>query len=392
MTDAPSAKAWKLASFGLALASLAILCGFVAQMVGAFDPPGKPPLALDFNAFWSAARITLQQGARPVYSDAVIAAFQRAHTTMPPIGTFVFYYPPNFLLLCLPLALLPYAASLFLFEAAQVSLLLPLLKRIAGAGLGWMPVLACPGILMNVLSGQNGALTASCFAAALLVLDRRPWLAGACLGMLSCKPQLAICIPLALFAARRWRAAIGAAACLLLLTALATLVLGTGAWAGFLSNAPAARASIETLAIKWPMMQSTYAAFRLAGFSVQAGYAGQLGAACIAVILLVRICWRRPGGGPEMAALSTAALLVTPYLYDYDLILLTVPVAWVAGQAMQGIWLPGEKLLLLLCYLAPLGARAAGLELSITIAPPLVLTLLVFIGRRVRHTAPALAA
>ena len=384
MTETVNAKAWKLAAFGLALASLAVFFGFVAQMTGALDPPGKLPLALDFNAFWSAARITLKQGARPAYTDAVIEAFERAHTTMPAVGTLDFYYPPNFLLLCLPLALLPYAASLFLFEATQVALLLPALKRIAGASWGWLPVLTCPGILMNVLSGQNGGLTASCFAYALLVLDRRPWLAGACLGMLSCKPQLALCVPIALIAARRWRAAASAAAVLVILIVLATLVLGTGAWAAFLSNAPAARASIETIAIKWPMMQSTYAAFRLAGLPAQAGYAGQAVAAFVAVALLVRICWRRPGGGPEMAALSATALLVTPYLYDYDLVLLTVPIAWVASQAARNGWLAGEKMVILLCYLAPLGARSAGMGLGITIAPPLILALLALIARRAR--------
>ena len=44
---------------------------------------------------------------------------------MPAKGTLTFYYPPNFLLLCLPLAWLSYIAALVAFEAVQAALLWP---------------------------------------------------------------------------------------------------------------------------------------------------------------------------------------------------------------------------------------------------------------------------
>jgi hypothetical protein len=101
-----------------------------------------------------------------------------------------------------------------------------------------------------------------------------------------------------------------------------------------------------------------------------------------ALAVLVGICWRRRGAGPEMAALSVVALLVTPFLYDYDLVLMAAPIAWVAGDALRRGWLPGEKIVLLLCYLAPLGARAAGIGLHLVIGPVLGLALLAVIARR----------
>ena len=339
-------------------------------------------MALDFDAFWSASRIALQDGARAAYDNRAIEAFERAHTTMPQPGYLAFYYPPNFLLLCLPLAFLPYAAALLAFEGAQAALLWPALKRILGSSWGWAPVLACPGFAMNVFSGQNGGLSASCLAFGMLSLDRNPWLGGACLGLLSCKPQLAACVPVALLAGRRWRACAAAAATAALVMAVATLVLGTGAWAGFLANAPAARADIETLAIKWPMMQSPYAALRLAGLGAGAGYACQAVSAVLALGLLVFVSLKRRGAGFDIAALTVAAALVTPYLFDYDLVLLAVPMAWLAGQAASGAWRGGEKPLLALCYLAPFGARALGSKTGILIGPPLELALLAAICRR----------
>ncbi len=368
--------------FGFALLGLVGLGAFVATMLGAFAPAGALPLALDFDSFWSAARVALQHGATAAYSETAIDAYQRAHTFMPARGTLTFYYPPSFLLLCLPLAALPYLAALFGFEAAQAALLWPLCKRIAGPGWSWLAVLSAPGFLMNVFSGQNGGLTASCLGAALLNLDRRPWLGGACLGLLSCKPQLALGVPVALLAARRAHAAVAAALTAAGLALAATGVLGVGTWRAFLANAAGARASIETLPIKWPMMQSFYGAARLAGLSSATAYGVQIVAAVAALGLLARLCRNRPGAGAEMAALAAASLLVTPYLYDYDLVVLVVPIAWLAGEARRTTWLWGEKALLLLLYLAPLGARAAGLELGLAIAPPLVLALLLAIARR----------
>ncbi len=379
---APMMRAAQLGVFVLAALTLVAAAFFAMKMAGWLDPAGAKPLALDFDAFWSAARIAVLQGARPAYDNAVIEAFERAHTAMMAPGYLAFYYPPSFMLLCLPLALLPYAGALLAFEAVQAALLWPALKRILGRGWGWMPVLAYPGFAMNVFSGQNGGLSASCLAFALLTLERNPWVAGGCLGLLSCKPQLAACVPVALLAARRWQAAAAAAATAAALAGVATLVLGTGAWAGFLANAPAARTDIETLAIKWPMMQSFYAGIRMAGFPVWAGYAGQALVAGVALALLGRVCWRRRGAGPEMAALAVTALLVTPFLYDYDLVLLAAPIAWMAGDASRRGWLRGEKGLLLLCYLAPLGARAAGLALGVAIGPLLMLALLAAIARR----------
>jgi hypothetical protein len=386
MSEAGPHRAWALAAVVAAMLAFVALAAFAAHMAGAFGPPGALPMALDFDAFWSGARIALRQGAAAVYDNGTIEAFERAHTAMAAPGYLAFYYPPSFLLLCLPLALLRYTAALFVFVGVQAAILWPALKRIVGPQWSWLPVLACPGFLMNVFSGQNGGLTASCFALALLNLERSPWFGGACLGLLSFKPQMAFCVPIALLAARRWRAAAASAGAALLLALVATAALGVGAWRAFLENAPAARADIETLAIKWPMMQSPYAALRLTGFSAMAGYAAQGVFAVVAMALLVRICMRRSDAGAEMAALAAATLMVTPYLFDYDLVVLAVPVAWLAGQATRQGWLAGEKPVLLACYLVPLGARAAGLELGVTIAPPLVLAVLAMIDRRAALT------
>jgi hypothetical protein len=382
-------RAWHLASLILASVAALAISLFALKMAGVYDKPGALPIALDFDPYWSAARMAAEGHARAAYDNAAIEAFERAHTDLGAPGYLAFYYPPPFLLLCLPLALLPYAAALLLFELTQAALVWPLAKRILGQGWSWFPVLAWPGFLMNIFSGQNGGFSASCFAGALLLLETRPVAAGCCLGALVCKPQLALAVPVALLAARRWRTVFGAAATAAGLMAASLVAPGWPAWQGFLANAGAARGDIELLPVKWPMMQSFYAGIRQAGFGLGAGYAGQALLAAAALAVLATLCWRRRGAGCEMAALAAVSLLVTPYLFDYDLVLLTAPLAWLASEGRRTGFLWGERALLLTLYLLPLGARALGLWAGIPLAPPLILALLLAINRRSGRMAGA---
>ena len=62
--------------------------------------------------------------------------------------------------------------------------------------------LAFPAVLINIGHGQNGFLTAALLGGALVVLDRRPLVAGILIGLLVYKPQFGLMIPLALLAER----------------------------------------------------------------------------------------------------------------------------------------------------------------------------------------------
>ena len=61
-------------------------------------------------------------------------------------------------------------------------------------------------MLINIGHGQNGFLTAALLGGALVVLDRRPILAGILIGLLVYKPQYGLMIPIVLAVSGRWRA------------------------------------------------------------------------------------------------------------------------------------------------------------------------------------------
>ena len=64
--------------------------------------------------------------------------------------------------------------------------------------------LGFPAALWNITAGQNGFLTAALIGGTLGLLERRPALAGICLGLLTYKPQFGLLFPLVLIADRRW--------------------------------------------------------------------------------------------------------------------------------------------------------------------------------------------
>lgn len=241
---------------------------------------------------------------------------------------YAFFYPPPFLLICLPLALLPYNAALAVWLTTTGAAYFAVVRSLLPCS--WPAVLvslAFPAMLINVEHGQNGALSTALTGAATLQLDRRPRAAGACLGALCFKPQLALLIVPALCIARRWRSLAWAAGTAGMMCLASLLVLGEAAWQGFLAEAPLAKAALEAGLIGFAKMTSPFAAMRLLGATPFIAWCAQSAVSFAALILVVSVARRRPGAAAEGATMAAAACLATPFLLDYDLMLLAVPLA-----------------------------------------------------------------
>ena len=109
------------------------------------------------------------------------------------------------LLLSAPLALIPYVPALFVWLGASWYAFYRVLKA-GDAGTRRAAVRArAPAVLINAVGGQNGCWTAALLGGGLSLLERRPYLAGCLFGLMIYKPQLAILLPVALIAGRKWR-------------------------------------------------------------------------------------------------------------------------------------------------------------------------------------------
>jgi hypothetical protein len=100
------------------------------------------------------------------------------------------------------------------------------------------------------------------------------------------------------------------------------------------------------------------------------------------LIILMTVVRRQPGAPAEGATLAAAACLATPFLLDYDLMLLAIPLAWVAAEAERNGYLPWEKLILGAAFALPLVARPMATVGGVPVAPAVLIALLGVVARR----------
>jgi hypothetical protein len=344
------------------------------------DLQGKP-LGTDFASFWTASRLALSGHSAQAYDLDVHHAAQ-TQVFGRDVGYYAFFYPPVFLLICLPLAMLPYLASLGVWLVLTGAAYGAVVRRFAGEAVGWAAIFAFPAVLVNVGHGQNGFLSAALFGGGVLLLDRRPLLAGALLGCLIYKPHLGLVIPVALLAGGRWRAILGAALAVLALCASSVAVFGLEAWRGFLADSPIARAALEQGLVGDAKMQSAFAAVRLLHGGLPLAYGVQalvMIGACAALVHAQRTAPRAEAEGPAMA---TAALLASPFLLDYDLILLAIPLAWLTAKGLKSGFLPWEKIILASAFMAPAVSRNIASATGVPLGPLVVAAVFWLVLRR----------
>jgi hypothetical protein len=189
-----------------------------------------------------------------------------------------------------------------------------------------------------------------------------------------------------------WRAFVAAGATALGFLGLSWLVLGSDAFRGFLGSLPAVRDVLENHAEDWGKLQSLFTAVRILGVPLGAAYVMQSALAVFILASLAWLCWRRPGGGAEGAALAAAAVLCTPHVLDYDLAVTGVPLAWLARQAADTGWRPWEKSLAGLAFLWPMIGRVTTQAAHVPLGPLILLGLFCLVWRRGMHKAISAAS
>lgn len=375
----------RLRLYGLAYAAfaLALLGETMAALAGW---RGGPPGDADFLSFHAAARLALA-GDAPAAWDPVAHAAAQVASQGAPGRTYAFFYPPTFLLVVLPLGLLPLLPAFAAWVVATGAACFAALRAWL-PGAGWPALLLgllAPASVLNAVHGQNAFLTAALLAAAGLALDRRPAMAGAALASLAFKPQLGLLVIPALVATRRWRALGWAGVAGLGWVLAAWLAFGADAWLAFVEHLPAAGAALggETLHL-WKL-QSVQAMARTLGSGPGVAQGAQLAVAALAVVAVAWVLRGRPGGRAEAAAVAAAAPLATPFVLSYDMVLLLLPTAWLVEAGLRDGFRPWEKAGLVAAYLLPGLSLGVGVAAGIgfgPVAPALLLTLVV---RRLRR-------
>jgi hypothetical protein len=350
-----------LLSAGMALGYILTIIVLGVTAHGLNDYAGRP-LGTDFSNVYAAGVAALQGDATIPFDISRQVEMER-QLFGPATTAYGWHYPPFFLFVAMALAKFPYLVALVLWQAGGLLIWLGAMKLLLSKssatqcvqGREWLvAALGFTAVFTNLTHGQNGFLTTALVAAGLAVLDERPVLAGILFGLLCYKPQFAVVIPLVLAATARWRSLGAMAVTGLFLAIAATAAFGWSIWPAFADSMHFIRSvALEQGNIGFYKIQSLFAFVRSVGGSVTLAYAAQILLALLLVGALIRI-WRGPAAPQDKkSALCLAALLITPYCLDYDMVLLAPVIALSVTRGKAKGFAPYEILSLVLLWLAP---------------------------------------
>lgn len=364
----------------------AALIGLIATSHGGVDRNGFL-LGSDFISFWASGRM-LHHGGNP-YDAAAHIASQRAYFASD-TGYTAFFYPPSFLPLCWPLGALPYfpgLAAWLIATGAVYYAAVGVWWRNARTGVAlWLLVAAFPAVPIVITHGQTAFLVAGLLGLGSALVGNRSVLAGVLLGLATIKPQMGLLVPLVLLATGQWKTIAAAALSATGLAIAAAAWFGPGAWTDWLDASARAQQAMASGAVGYAKMVSPFAAARLLGAGTAVAYVCQAIVALAAAALLIHAA-RRQGWTLGLAAAMLAATpLATPFVLDYDLVILAFPLLWLTGQGLRHGFAPWEKLAILLAFAAPTFVRPLAMKAGIPIMPLVLALLFAVIWRRV--TAP----
>ncbi len=282
------------------------------------------PLAIgiDFHTYLAAAGVGLHQGWSHIYDRAVDAIAQKQ--LVPSLWSQPFLSPPTVAWLVAPLTLFPYGVAygiwtVFSFGALAVAL------AWSGVGTGpsrWIVVMAALTpwwVLHAVYVGQVVPLVAAGVVVAWRLLrEDRDVAAGFVLSLIFLKPNTAILVPFALFVAGRYRAFTAWLCVGGLLVLIAAVMLGGHGMSAYVNELRAPLpGGADSLTLKGAVGATGVVAFVLR---------------LLIVAIALATAFKLRGTRDLVVPVGiVGSLLVSPYLHDSDLCILSAA-AWILWE------------------------------------------------------------
>jgi alpha-1,2-mannosyltransferase len=285
----------------------------------------------DFTSFWIAGKLAASGHAAQAYDPVALKA--AAHAQIGTTFSIAYPYPPHFFFLTVPLSWLPlgiaYITWIFISGALFYVAAKPYLPR----GFPSLLVLLTPAAFWNATFGQTGFL----YGAFWLFAFRGSPVAAA---LLTVKPNLGILV--AVDQTKR-RQLLRTTMIALLLIIVSAAVFGVDAWRACVTG-------LTTNHLKW-VQSGKYGVwfFQMASPYLAYGLIGWLGFAVAALFLLTRRF--------DAFTAATAAFLVSPYGFHYDMTVICLAFGIVLFQSWRSMP-PWHTLVCALAFLSPAIVRA----------------------------------
>jgi hypothetical protein len=277
------------------------------------------PLGIDFLPLWTAGRMAWGH-ADQVYD---FAAISHAQSWLLPGFKWMrpYAYPPTALLALAPFGALPFWPALALWVTLGLALFLYAGARLAKSRptLNLTLMALSPAVLLAMMVGQSVLPAAALVVLAMVELERRPRLAGACLALATAiKPQAALLAPVALVSGGAIEALASAAVVEALLVGASIALFGFDRWPEWFASLPAFQAVVQSTPGLIPGVITPAGAALQLGLGGPLAIAWRVGFLAIGVVMVWRAFRRRGEASRQLAALSAGNLLAAPYAMHYD--------------------------------------------------------------------------
>ena len=278
------------------------------------------PSGVDFLSFWAAGRLVLSGHPELAYN---IASHGAVEDTIAHIGGLMpFPYPPPFLAIVTPFAAPPFGIAFILWVAITATFFALATRRAAPPSFAFGNTPAA----IDFMIGQNGFLICGIFILGLSLISNMPFAAGAVLGLMVLKPQLALLLPVAMLAGREWRVIAGAIASVSAVLMLGLILFGFKSYQGFWNILPFYVDLLRHHKLPWNELASPFALARFVGIPQTPALIIHAVIAVVATALTARAWWLKLD--ERIPILATATMLIPPYFLTYDALLIVVPMGW----------------------------------------------------------------
>ncbi len=315
--------------------------------------------AQDYAVFYTASRSYLEGHLPLIFDgDAFTAQINERLSgwLSLPLDLHPWVYPPSFLLTIIPLGFLPFVVSYGLFIIGTFGFLNCAVRcHIPQGYQRWVitvGLLLSPATAFTVVVGQNSFLSTALMVGGFGLIRRAPMLAGALLGLLTCKPQLWLLVPVALFAAREWKVLGSTIVAAAVLTLASVVVLGIEPWREWLNL----MLGPSPLYQRWLLVgrlygQSAYTEAIVLGATARIASLLQA-LTIISGAILVWWCFRtsRMRGDLRLAVLLTATILVAPQVSIYDTEMVAVAALLFLCRALRDRFHPGDAATIIIVW------------------------------------------
>jgi hypothetical protein len=351
------------------------VCAVDFLVPGSYDRAGNIKFQ-DFLSFYISGKLIAQARAADLYNqpsrDAEMLAIVQTHVatdafvrppTTPTNVRLPNLYAPQFALLFVPLARLPFLISAQIWVALSLIFFFACIHLVLKSCPSLLPhsrtvtlcAAAFPPLFHFFVRGQNSVLALACFTVAYLSFRAQyDWLAGIALGFLIFKPQFLVAIPLVLLLSQAWKPLVALVVSAAAQFAFTRIYFGPAVMHAYFATLQQISRAIDTaelslapiqmhslrpfwsLLIPWPGVALTIYALT-----------------SIAVIVMAAAAWRSPAPLTlRFSALTLAAVLVNPHLFVYDLLVLAPALLLVVDWTLTNPQHPSSSALRVLAYLS----------------------------------------